>query len=1276
MIPKAEREKGNPRIPKILYNPELPITQKREDIIAAIKKHSVVIISGETGSGKTTQIPKMCLEAGRGMEGKIGCTQPRRIAAITVANRIAEELGEPLGHSIGYKIRFNDKTRKSTRIKIMTDGILLAETQRDPKLFQYDTLIVDEAHERSLNIDFILGILKTLVTQRKNLKLIITSATIDTEKFSKAFHHAPIIEVSGRMYPMDINYLGPQPEEEENDAPSFVENTAEAVDRIVRLYPSGDILVFMPTQQDILDVMELIRGRKYQDTSVMPLFARLSARDQMKVFSKGSERKIIVATNIAETSITIPGIKYVVDTGLARIPRYTPRTRTTSLLVSPISKSSADQRAGRCGRVENGVCFRLYSESDYLSRPTYTLPEILRANLAEVILRMMDLGMGEVASFPFIDGPAPKSITDGYDLLEELGAIELSKGRPEENKKPRYELTAKGREMAKIPLDPRLSGMLLEARNQGCEKEILVIAAALSVMDPRERPLEKTAAADEAHGLFAHPSSDFMGLLNIWNAYPGRKEAGKTLALSRRFCKERFLSFKRMREWIDVHGQLAEMVKPPIPLARSSNAPPEKAQSQSREDVLYASVHRSILRGFLSNIAHNKEKNIYTAARGREVMIFPGSTLFNKTKPWVVAAEIVETSRVYARTAGTIDPAWLEPLAGNLCRYTYFNPHWDVRRGEVTASEEVSLFGLIIAADRKVSYGRIDPEEAGRIFIQGALVEGRIGTSLPFMEHNQKLMDQALDMENRIRKKDVLVDDPVIFSFYSLRLNNCFSIRTLKKILKDQGSDQFLRMKPEDLFQYVPDAETLGDFPDQITLGNQTLACDYHFNPGEESDGVTVKIPSSLAPSIPREEMDWIIPGLFREKISALIKGLPKVYRKQLVPISGTVDRICSELPREKGSLLSALGKFIHARFKVDIPFSAWPEKQLADYLNLRISIVDQSGKEIRSSREKSILTETGQEVRKDIFDTIRKKWERTPITTWDFHDLPETVEYKSSDGKLWMLFPALQVETALEGSTSSLSLRLFADQEQALEHHRKGVVALYELDFSKDLKFLKKSLVLPKDYKAAAVFFGGIKALENQLYHESMVQLFSKNIRAREEFYWHGKSTISLVITRGRELLEKALPVVKVFHETRMALDRLGSENRFNQTALDLCGELIRDIQRLVPPDFISRVEPERWIHLDRYLKALVIRAKRAILDFEKDRVKTLSIKHPLEQLEAAMSSLTPESSREKRAATEELFWLLEEYKVSVYAQELKTAVSVSDKILKAKINALSRMA
>ena len=738
--------------PEINYPAALPILEKKNEIITAIKNHPVLIISGETGSGKTTQIPKFCLEAGRGINGKIGCTQPRRIAAVTVSDRIAEELGQEAGNSVGYKIRFTDRTRKDAFIKIMTDGILLAETQKDPLLFEYDTLIVDEAHERSLNIDFVLGILKTLLKTRKDLKLIITSATIDTEKFSKAFNDAPIIEVSGRTYPVELTYLVTKSAAEEDDDASYVEKAVDAVDYLHRTRTRGDILIFMPTEQDILETRELIEGRNYPHVTVLPLFARLSGKDQKKVFASIPGRKIIIATNIAETSITIPGIKYVIDTGLARIPRYSPRTRTTSLPVSPISKSSADQRKGRCGRVENGVCIRLFSEEDYLARPLYTPPEILRANLAEVILRMMSLNLGDISKFPFVDPPALKSISDGFDLLVELGAITQNSTTPPAKSGSRFVLTPKGRLMSRIPVDPRISCMLIEANKQGCLKEVLVIASVLSIMDPRERPIEKAQAADEKHRSFAEPLSDFLTLLNIWNRYHETKKQVASNNQIKRFCRENFLSYRRMREWRDIHSQLTDILKE-TGIEKSKPRPRAIPDKKARFHPLYTAIHKSILSGFLSNIALKKENNIYKAPKGREVMIFPGSSLFGKAPTWIVAAEMVKTNRVYARTVGAIDDKWLEKIGKSLCKYAWLRPRWDRRRGEVIVTEQVSLFGLIIIPHRGVSYGKIDPEKASDIFIREALVEGDIDTPFAFMEHNNRLVENCSKYRKQTAQK-------------------------------------------------------------------------------------------------------------------------------------------------------------------------------------------------------------------------------------------------------------------------------------------------------------------------------------------------------------------------------------------------------------------------------------------------------------------------------------------------------------------------------------------
>ncbi|MGE5855494.1 MAG: ATP-dependent RNA helicase HrpA, partial [Syntrophaceae bacterium] len=761
---KKERRRGS--LPRVSIPEALPIASRRADIIEAIRKNPVVIITGETGSGKTTQIPKMCIEAGRGIDGRIGCTQPRRVAAVTVSQRIAEEMGEDPGRSVGYKIRFEDRTSPEAFIKIMTDGILLMEAQADPFLNEYDTIIVDEAHERSLNIDFVLGILKNLLRKRRDLKVVITSATIDTEKFSAAFGGAPIIEVSGRMYPVDIRYAPLDEALEQREEITHVEAAVRAVDEIIDTGESGDILVFMPTEQDIRETCDLLEGRDHRGVKIMPMYARLSSQDQRRVFIPLRERKIVVATNVAETSITIPGIRFVVDTGLARISYYNPRTRTSSLPVRPVSRSSADQRAGRCGRVEHGVCIRLYSREDYETRAPYTAPEILRSNLAEVILRMLSLRIEDPAAFPFVDPPAPKNIRGGYDVLEELGAIERENG---EGGDGRYRLTARGRRMARLPLDPRISRMILEAEKEGCLGEILVIAAALSTQDPRERPAGKEKEADGAQALFVNASSDFLTLITIWERFHDSGPNARSPGRLRKFCRDHFLSFRRMKEWRDVHSQLREIVEEDAPPPGGRN--PEKKRDGDPQ-AWYGRIHRSVLSGYLSNIAVKKEKNTYGATGGRQVVVFPGSGLYNRGGDWIVAAEFVETTQLFARTAANIDREWLEALGGSLCRSVYLNARWDRKRGEVTALERVSLYGLVIVEGRRISYGRVDPQDATRIFIREALVPGEMERPLPFLAHNRDLIEQVRDMENRLRRRTFLTTDDVLAGFYEERLQD------------------------------------------------------------------------------------------------------------------------------------------------------------------------------------------------------------------------------------------------------------------------------------------------------------------------------------------------------------------------------------------------------------------------------------------------------------------------------------------------------------------------
>ena len=1331
-----KREHRRANLPPLRFNEELPIFARKDEIIKAIKRHPVIVVSGETGSGKTTQLPQYCLAAGRGIDGLIGCTQPRRIAATTVSRRIAEELGQETGGAVGYKIRFKDRTPKDACIKIMTDGILLAETQSDRYLSAYDTIIVDEAHERSLNIDFILGILQTLVNKRDDLKLIITSATIDTKKFSKAFGNAPVIEVSGRMYPVDVQYIVPETGPSPNGDLTHVELAVQSVVRVLTQSHAGDMLVFMPTEQDIRETCELLEAQTPSGTRVLPLFARLTGAEQSRVFARLSGRKIIVATNVAETSLTIPGIKYVIDSGLARISSYSPRTRTTSLPVVPVSRSSCDQRKGRCGRVQNGVCLRLYSEDDYQARPQFTPPEIIRANLAEVILRMISLKLGDVSDFPFIDRPDVKSIKDGFNLLSELGAITArpkAKGqRPKIKGKAdgvearcqvsgvrehreiavgdaqtsgrkldkEVRLTDKGRLMAKIPLDPRLSRMLIEAQQQRCIAETVVIAAALSIQDPRERPIEKAGEADRMHAGFDDPDSDFVTLLNIWNRYHAHWQKVKSSNQLKKFCRAHYLSFKRMREWRDIHSQILAILKehgmgnsefgignaecgmgPPARrgLRSGGNAEFKKRKTELAEsgnlnipETEYEKIHKAVLSGFLSNIAMRKGKNIFRAGKGKDVMIFPGSGLFNKARSWVVAAEMVETSRVFARTVANIDNGWLEALGGDLCRRTYLDPHWEKNRGEVVALEQVSLFGLIIEPGRKVSYGKVNPAEAAQIFIQSALVNGDVKKPFGFMQHNQRLIDDIIDIENRFRRRDLLIDEHRIYEFYQERLAGIYDIRTLSRFLKIKTNDRLLRMEKDTLLAQTPDDEQLDQYPDRLEVENHSLECTYCFDPGMDDDGVTLKIPSALAPSVAPESIDWLIPGLYPEKIETLIKGLPKTYRRKLVPVKNTVDVIIREMPKTPTSLISALGDFIYRRFGLDIPASAWSEESLPDYLKMRVSITAPDGQELRAGRNANVLRQAAAGIEKsDELKAARAKWEKTGISRWDFGDIPEFVSDSGKKSGHWMAYLALENS----GSGRHVDLRLYPQQDQALTVHLQGVAALYAIHFAKDIKFLKRHLTLPADKAFMADYFGGAQSLVKQIVDRVIQDLFAKNIRSQKAFYSHGESAAPKILSSGQELLESLLPVLTAYHEARSQIHKLQQSSRKKSRVVSFFQDLTAELGRLVPQTFITIYDKQRLGHLIRYIQAADIRARRAAVDFEKDQSKSKGIIKFTEGLNQLLSELSPRASDEKRQAVEEYFWMIEEYKVSVFAQELKTAIPISAKRIEQKLGEIKRM-
>ncbi|NDY72157.1 ATP-dependent RNA helicase HrpA [Desulfobacter hydrogenophilus] len=1264
----------------IRFDPDLPINGRKDKIIKTIQDHPVVIISGETGSGKTTQIPKLCLEAGRGISGMIGCTQPRRIAAMTVAKRIAFELNESLGQSVGYKIRFDDHTPDSAYIKLMTDGILLAETQQDQFLSQYDTLIVDEAHERSLNIDFVLGILRGLVKKRRDLKLIITSATIDTEKFSKAFDNAPVIEVSGRMYPVELIYAPIEDDHNTGDttgAPDdqgYVEAAAGQTAELLMRTRTGDILIFMPTEQDIGETMEILKGKNLSGVTILPLFARLSAGEQARVFAPGPGRKVVIATNVAETSLTIPGIKYVVDTGLARIPSYSPRTRTTALPVSPVSQSSANQRMGRCGRVENGICIRLYDEDDFNGRPFFTTPEILRANLAEVILRMIALQLGEVSTFPFIDPPAPKSIKDGFDTLLELNAITAHKPEKQTGapKKPgkKYRLTPSGRLMARLPMDPKLSRILINAGDTGVLKEAVVITTALTVSDIRQRPADKVQAADQKHAQFKDPASDFITLLNIWNACIDAKTRLKSRSALRKWCIENFLSFKRLREWQDIHGQITRIIKEhgikqTVPPAADSKTADLKADQFEHGGPLYAAIHKALLHGYLAGIAQKKEKNLFSAAKGRQAIIFPGSGLFNKAGNWIVAAEYVKTSQLFARCVGNIDPAWIEEIGQSLCARTYSNPHWEKKRGEVVASEQVSLFGLILASGRSVAYGKINPEESGELFIRHALVQGEIYQKFGFMTHNTTLIEEIATLEDKTRQRDILASEDEIYMFYQSRLPKPFyNIRTFAKFIKDKKDDTFLRMTRGDLQKTDVDEAFLAQFPNTLTTDQGEFALDYKFNPGAKTDGVTLKVPSQDAALIRPHQVETLVPGLLREKIAALIKALPKTHRVKLMPIQQRAEFIADHLPDSDAPLYSKLSWVIRNHFNLVIPASAWSDTDLEDHLKMRISIRDHKDREIKSLRDLSKLGTfaTRRPAEKtNAFERAKKAFEKTGIQEWNFSDLEQEIHLDEGNGTRRKAFPGLCCGQDPHGMT----LTLFKTKQAALESHAKGVGRLFEIMFPDDIKALKKDITRTEGLSRIAPYFNDRPTFAAMAYNAMAKAFFQKELFTQKAFDAHVQTLRPKLYTLGRKAMESILTVGREYAACFDLLQSLSLAFKDRPIIFEALTAIFNELKNLCPANFLELYDLNRIALLPKNLECLSIRARRWVDNPVKEAQKKELVAPYERKLALLISSLDPGSSAEKSNAVETFFWMLEEYKISVYAQELKTRFKISAKRL-----------
>ncbi len=1252
----------------ISYPSDLPIVEKREEIIQTIIANQVIVVTGETGSGKSTQLPKMCIEAGRGAKGRIGCTQPRRIAAITLANRVSEELKDVAPAWVGYKIRFQDRTARTTRIKFMTDGILLAEAQKDRLFRAYDTLIVDEAHERSINIDFILGMIRKVLPQRPDLKVIITSATLDPEKFSRAFDQAPILEVSGRTYPVEVWHRPLEVTDEEDDA-SYIDQTVVAVDLLKTGHDAeshGDILVFMPTESDIRETVQRLEEKRYRQTVVLPMFGRLAAADQQRIFQLCPEEKIVVATNVAETSITIPRIRYVIDTGMARISQYNPRSRTQGLPIIPISRASADQRQGRCGRVQAGICIRLYSRDDYLARPLHTPPEILRSNLAEVILRMLFLRLGSIQDFPFLDPPSPAAIKDALGILRELGAIDGHR-----------RLTAVGRMMAQFPLDPRLARMLIEGQKQRALDEMVILVAALSIQDPRERPLDQEQQADQAHAKFRDRRSDFVTLLRIWHAYhqqpnpaethetqPEWAEAGPRRSDSqlpsrsrmKKFCRDHFLSYRRMREWRDIHGEIWDILEELGGFERNS------------EPAGYEALHRALLSGYLSHISKKKEKNVYLGSKNRQIMLFPGSGLFNRGGEWTMAAEQVQTTRLFARTAATIEPEWIEELGKHLCRSVYSEPHWEKARGQVLAYERVVLYGLTLVDRRKVSFSRVNPIEAREIFIRSALVAGELSDKHPFLDHNRELVDRIKDLEDKTRRRDLLVDDETIFRFYDRRLPDIADSASLQELVRERGGDHFLRMSETDLLEALPDLEIQEQFPNSLLVGDVELPLRYAFLPGTEDDGVTVTVPLHLLPGLPPARFEWLVPGLLPEKVLLLLKALPKSFRRHLVPVAATAERLLHALDHwQEEGLDVQLSRHIRNLTGIEIPLECWEQENLPLHLQMRFEVVGPQGDLLGSGRDLNDLKSLAGTRHEDrLWQAARRTWERTGLTSWDFDSLPQRIELgKDAIGLTVFAYPGMAAEE------QTAALRLFTSQDAAMEASVNGMLLLYQWIFASELKQPRKDWIFPQDLAAKAFFLGNRQEATRSLHLYLLRELFDlhgplwPDVRHLQAVRERIEGRIGLL---SRQLLEEVFETLQERHASSSCIQHLTSLSGTNQAVREQLNLIRRELEELVPADFLGHYRRDRIRRLPRYLKAIKMRAERAYAGPEKDRLKAQQVGPFSGRLKQLKQAALQRPTAEQISFLDDLRWMLEEFKLSLFAPEVKVRFRISAKRLEEK--------
>ncbi|MDH6629831.1 ATP-dependent helicase HrpA [Streptomyces sp. LBL] len=1248
------------RVPAVSYPEQLPVSQKKDEIAAAIRDHQVVIVAGETGSGKTTQIPKICLELGRGVRGMIGHTQPRRIAARTVAERVAEELDTPLGEAVGWRVRFTDQVSpEATFVKLMTDGILLAEIQTDRELRAYDTIIIDEAHERSLNIDFLLGYLARLLPERPDLKVVITSATIDPERFSRHFGDAPIVEVSGRTYPVEVRYRPLLEEEGEDSDRDQITAITDAVEELLG-EGKGDILVFLSGEREIRDTADALEKKAYRFTEVLPLYARLSHAEQHRVFQQHSGRRIVLATNVAETSLTVPGIKYVIDPGFARISRYSHRTKVQRLPIEAVSQASANQRKGRCGRTSDGVCIRLYSEEDFDARPEFTDAEILRTNLASVILQMTAAGLGDIEKFPFIDPPDHRNIRDGVQLLQELGALDPSE------KDARKRLTQTGRKLAQLPVDPRLARMVLEADKNGCVREVMVIAAALSIQDPRERPADKQAQADQQHARFKDETSDFLAYLNLWrHLREQQKERGSSSF--RRMCKQEYLNFLRIREWQDIYTQLRTVAKQMGIHLNEDDAPADR-------------VHVSLLAGLLSHIGmkdvKDGNKNEYLGARSAKFAIFPGSALFKKTPRFVMSAELVETSRLWARVNAKIEPEWVEPLAEHLLKRTYSEPHWEKDQAAVMAYEKVTLYGVPIIAQRKVNYGRIDPEASRELFIRNALVEGDWRTHHKFFADNRRLLSEVEELEHRARRRDIVVDDDTLFDFYDQRVpEDVVSGAHFDSWWKGERHEQpdFLDFEREMLIRESAEAVTKDDYPDAWRQGPLKFRVTYQFEPGADADGVTVHVPLHVLNQVTDEGFDWQIPGLREEVVTELIRSLPKPIRRHYVPAPNFAKRFLATAVPLQEPLTTTMAREL--RRMVGVPFEAddFDWSKVPDHLRITFRIVDERRRKLAEDKDLEALKlqlkpKARQALSQAAAATAERQGgesvERGGLTDWTIGSLARVFETRRA-GQPVRAYPAL----VDDGPTANtVSVRLFDTEAEQTEAMWKGTRRLILRNIPVNpAKFASEKLTNAQKIALSANPHGSVQAL----FDDCATAAADKLIGDFGGPAWDEESYRKLYDKVRAEIVDTTVRTVGQVQQVLAAWQ--ACERRLKGVRSPVLLSNLTDVRKqldaLVKPGFVTAAGIRRLPDLMRYLVAADRRLQQMPTNVQRDTSRMEKV-HEMQDEYAWLLEQMPQG-RPVPSSVLDIRWMIEELRVSYFAHALGTAYPVSDKRIVKAIDA-----